>query len=111
VGRTPIDNFPEKFMEVKNHLDLITRECHCTTWLNHWKRSQPQKEHPNCSVYNCTKMAHAGGHVTLCDEPNSQVYIIPMCLHHNATFGRSLKIKKNTTLVSWKYQDTCQDKV
>ena len=69
-----------------------------TAWLRMWKETNgiAASTPIPCAVSRCTETATVGAHVVK-QYTGMRQFIIPMCQHHNQTYGVELPINANIT--------------
>lgn len=68
-------------MKVKNLNGTSDRDCKCSSWLEHWRKSAGSgfANRKICANQNCKNNATVGGHVIKANSIIQRHYIVPLC--------------------------------
>jgi hypothetical protein len=89
------------------HVDI--RECNCDNWLIHWMSATNNLVIPKCSVAYCANSARTGGHVVECEDPHSEVFVIPLCREHDSSlFTDCFRVNGKVKLIDLTKLNTCK---
>ena len=89
---------------VPNTSDLKCRGG-CSSWLDHWERNTGRSA-TGCIISGCWRGSDVGAHVK--EVGKSKVYIIPMCMQHNASEEAiPLDDTQRSNMIDADVQDTC----
>lgn len=93
-------------MIVKNLNSFEEINCHCESWLDHWKKYSGQRAN-YCVVRGCGGRPEVGGHVQECGKTDENMYVIPLCRECNDKKGQEIVIFDGVNLVPANVADTC----
>lgn len=94
---------------VKNLGSFEEHNCHCESWLDHWKKYSDQRTN-YCVVSGCGGKPEVGGHVQECGKKDKNSYVVPLCRACNDKKGQEIVIFDGVNLVPANVADTCGKK-